>query len=153
WWSTPESRSAGMPVLPIANCRNDCHNQKGPDSIGAFFPSGAGVFIVLHKLVAWMRSEATRNPGKGRFARWLGRNWAHFTYATRVEPTWLELNQLDIPIAGLPPAFAGFRIVQMSDFHGGRHVTPTYLNEAVDLAHAQEPDVIVLTGDFIHKGF
>jgi predicted MPP superfamily phosphohydrolase len=32
-------------------------------------------------------------------------------------------------------------------------VTPAYLAEAVDLAQAQHPDLIVLTGDFVHKGF
>jgi predicted MPP superfamily phosphohydrolase len=58
------------------------------------------------------------------------------TYATRIEPTWLELNHLHIPIANLPAPFAGLRIVQMSDFHGGRQVTPAYLGEAVDLAQA-----------------
>jgi predicted MPP superfamily phosphohydrolase len=100
-----------------------------------------------------MRAEAKQYPSKGRVARWIGRNWARLTYATRIEPTWLELNQLQIPIANLPSAFTGLRIVQMSDFHGGRHVTPAYLGEAVALAQAQNPDVIVLTGDFIHKGF
>jgi predicted MPP superfamily phosphohydrolase len=109
--------------------------------------------MVLTKFVSWMRTEAQENPGKGRVARWVGRNWARLTYATRVEPTWLEVNHLQIPIANLPAPFAGMRIVQMSDFHGGHQVTPAYLGEAVDLAHAQNPDVLVLTGDFIHKGF
>ncbi|MCI0639453.1 MAG: metallophosphoesterase [Gemmataceae bacterium] len=108
--------------------------------------------MVLHNVVSWMRREALHR-GKSRFARWLGRSWARLTYATRVEPTWLEVNHLPIPIADLPPAFAGFRIAHLTDFHGGRRVTPGYLAEAVELAHAQEPDVIVLTGDFVHKGF
>lgn len=109
--------------------------------------------MVLNKLVAWMRTEARRGPGKGRVARWVGRHWAHLTYARRVEPTWLELNRHPISVYDLPPAFAGFRIVQMSDFHGGKGVRPSYLEEAVDLAQEQKGDVIVLTGDFIHKGF
>src|SRR5262249_23434681 len=58
-----------------------------------------------------------------------------------------------IPVADLPAGFGGFRIVQLSDFHGGRHVTSAYLDETVALAQAQAADVIVLTGDFIHKGF
>jgi predicted MPP superfamily phosphohydrolase len=65
----------------------------------------------------------------------------------------LELNQHDVPVAGLPEPFAGLRIVQLSDFHCSRQVTPGYLREAVELAQLQNPDVIVLTGDFIHKGF
>jgi predicted MPP superfamily phosphohydrolase len=75
------------------------------------------------------------------------------SYGYRIEPTWLELNRRDVPISGLPPSFSGFRIVQLSDFHCGRHVTPTYLAEAVDLAQAQDPDLVVLTGDFVHRGY
>ena len=47
---------------------------------------------------------------------------------------WLELNRCEVPITGLAPPFAGFRIVQLSDFHCSRQVTPAYLTEAVDLA-------------------
>jgi predicted MPP superfamily phosphohydrolase len=65
----------------------------------------------------------------------------------------LELTRLDIAIPDLPPAFEGFRIVHLSDFHGGHGVPQAYLKEAVDLANCQNPDLIALTGDFIHKGF
>ncbi len=109
--------------------------------------------MAVFKFVSWMRADAQENPGKGRVARWIGRNWARLTYATHIEPTWLELNRLHVPIANLATPFAGLRIVQMSDFHGGHQVTPAYLGEAVELAQAQNPDVIVLTGDFVHKGF
>ena len=94
-----------------------------------------------------------REQGGGKLARWIGRNWARLTYATRVEPTWLELNHHTIPVSNLPEAFHGLRLVQMSDFHAGGRVTSAYLHEAVDMAHAQNPQLIVLTGDFIHKGF
>jgi len=109
--------------------------------------------MLLNHLVGWLRSEARTGQAGGRWARWIGRNWARVTYALRVEPTWLELNQLEVPVAGLPEAFAGLRIAQLSDFHCSRQVTPTYLNEAVELAKSQEADVIVLTGDFVHKGY
>jgi predicted MPP superfamily phosphohydrolase len=104
------------------------------------------------KLVGWLRTEG-RLEGRGRWARWIGRGWARVHYATRVEPTWLELNRLDVPIADLPADLAGFRIVHLTDFHCSRYVTPAYLEEAVQLAQAEHGDVIVLTGDFIHKGF
>jgi predicted MPP superfamily phosphohydrolase len=107
---------------------------------------------MLHHFVGWLR-EARREPARGRWARWLGRGWARLTYAVRVEPTWLELNRLDVPVAALPAAFDGFRLVQLSDFHCSRQVTPAYLGEAVDLAAAQQADVVVLTGDFVHKGY
>lgn len=108
--------------------------------------------MALQKVMAWLRREAAENPGSSRVARWIGRNWARFTYAVHVEPTWLEVNLVDIAIRNLPASHDGFRIVQMSDFHAGKHVTEKYLGEAVSLAQAQNPDVLALTGDFIHKG-
>jgi predicted MPP superfamily phosphohydrolase len=107
--------------------------------------------IMLKSLVNWVRQP--NDSTKGRLARWVGKNWAHLNYARHVEPVWLELNRHPIPVRGLPPAFHGFRIVQMSDFHGDQRVTSAYLGEAVDLAQQQNADLIVLTGDFIHKGF
>src|SRR5262249_51967152 len=107
----------------------------------------------LRQLVGWLRREAPRGTAKQQCARWIGRNWARVHYACRVEPTWLEVNRCLIPIRGLPADFAGFKIVQLSDFHGSKQVTPAYLNQAVELAQAQEADLAVLTGDFIHRGY
>jgi predicted MPP superfamily phosphohydrolase len=104
-------------------------------------------------LMHWVQRERRPEHTRGRIARWLGRTWARVHYATRVEPTWLELTRHEVPVAELPPAFRGMRLVQMTDFHGSRKVTPGYLREAVELAQAQEPDLAVLTGDFIHHGF
>jgi predicted MPP superfamily phosphohydrolase len=108
---------------------------------------------VLHHLVGWLRAESRAGQGGGRWARWIGRNWARVSYALRVEPTWLEVNRHDVPVADLPAPFAGLRIVQLSDFHCSRQVTPAYLKEAVALTEAQQGDLVVLTGDFVHKGF
>ena len=108
---------------------------------------------MIHHLVGLLRAEARTGRSRGRWARWIGRNWARVSYGYRVEPTWLELNRCEIPISNLPSPFAGLKIVHLSDFHASRQVTPAYLGEAVHLAQAQSADVIVLTGDFIHKGF
>jgi len=108
---------------------------------------------MLNHLASWLRAHGRSHLSHRRWAHWLGRSWARVSYGYRVEPTWLELNHLDVPVADLPPAFAGFRIVQLSDFHCSRQVTPAYLDEAVELAQGQNGDLIVLTGDFIHKGY
>src|SRR6516165_5885783 len=111
-----------------------------------------GARMIQHML-GWLRAEARTGRARGRWARWIGRNWARVSYGYRIEPTWLELNHCTVPVAGLPPAFAGFRIAQLSDFHCSRQVTPDYLGEAVAMAQAQNPDLVVLTGDFIHRGY
>ena len=102
------------------------------------------------RTLAW---PAPRGRLTRRWARFIGRNWARVSYGYRVEPTWLERTRTVIRVQDLPPAFAGFRIVQLSDFHCGRRVSPGYLAEAVNLAQAQRPDIIVLTGDFVHRGY
>jgi predicted MPP superfamily phosphohydrolase len=104
-------------------------------------------------LVGWIRSESRKQRTRGHWARWLGRNWARVSYGYRIEPTWLEVNRINIAVADLPPAFAGFRIAQLSDFHASRHVTSAYLEEAIAMAHAEQPDLVVLTGDFVHVGY
>ncbi|MCS6850040.1 MAG: phosphodiesterase YaeI [Gemmataceae bacterium] len=106
-----------------------------------------------HRVVSWLRNESRRDRSRRRWARWIGRNWARISYAWRVEPTWLELNRCDVPIQDLPSPFDGLRIAQLSDFHCGRHVPLAYLQEAIELAQSERPDLIVLTGDFIHTGF
>ena len=108
---------------------------------------------MLHHLVGWIRSESRKDRPRGHWARWLGRNWARVNYGYRIEPTWLEVNRLSIKVTDLPPAFAGFRIAQLSDFHASKHVTSAYLEEAIAMAHAEEPDLVVLTGDFVHAGY
>ena len=108
---------------------------------------------MIQHMLGWLRAEARVGRARGRWARWIGRNWARMSYGYRVEPTWLEVNRFKVPIANLAPAFAGFRIVQLSDFHCSRQVTPAYLSEAVHLAQSEAPDLVVLTGDFVHRGY
>src|SRR5437868_11137206 len=103
---------------------------------------------MIQHMLGWLRSEARTGRAHGRWARWIGQNWARISYGYRVEPTWLELNHHDIAREGLSPAFSGFRIVQLSDFHCSRQVTPAYLPEAVGLAQSHNPALVLLTRDF-----
>jgi predicted MPP superfamily phosphohydrolase len=73
-------------------------------------------------------------------------------YVFGIEPTWLRTVRHEIPIASLDPRLDGMRIVQLSDLHVGAGVPLDYLREAADRALALEPDAIVVTGDFVHRG-
>jgi uncharacterized protein len=92
-------------------------------------------------------------PTGAAAARWLGRTWARLSYGRRVEPTWLESNEINLPVRDLPAPLAGLRIVHLTDFHGGEHLPPDYLDEVVDRTLSHRPDLIALTGDFVHKGY
>lgn len=58
----------------------------------------------------------------------------------------VRLNRIDLRLDGLPPAFDGFRLLQLSDLHAD--FLPEALRAAVDLAAGVEADVCLLTGDF-----
>jgi hypothetical protein len=99
--------------------------------------------------------DAAARPGAslaGRVARFVGRNWARIGYAYHVEPTWLAVNRVAVPVRGLPAALSGVKVAQLSDFHFGPHIPAGYLESAVERAAAEQPDLIALTGDFIDRG-
>ncbi len=63
-----------------------------------------------------------------------------------------ELAHHEVPIAGLDPRHDGLRIAQLSDVHVG--LTPErHVRHAVDLANRAEPDLVVMTGDYVTWGW
>lgn len=111
----------------------------------------AGCPSVFSKLQRFFGDAAPRSQERFRLARWVGRSLAHLSYAVLVEPTWLEVNHLEIPVAGGPPD-GRLRIVQLSDFHFQRRVPEKYIRHCIQSANAERPDLVALTGDYIHKG-
>lgn len=68
-----------------------------------------------------------------------------------VEPGWLRVDRKTIPLPSLPPAFDGLRICQLTDLHHGPWVSLDHIGEAIDAANSLHPDLIVLTGDYVHR--
>src|SRR5262245_53046181 len=93
-----------------------------------------------------------RGSAVGRMARFVGRNWARLGYAYHVEPTWLAVNRLALPVRDLPESLSGLRVAQLSDFHFGPHIPTGYLESAIERTAEERPDLITLTGDFIDRG-
>lgn len=63
-----------------------------------------------------------------------------------------EVKPVDIGIAGLPEAFDGYRIVQISDLHVGSYGGDTsYIESLVDTINALHPDAIFFTGDIVNR--
>ena len=60
-----------------------------------------------------------------------------------------EITELPIEIPGLDPLFDGYRIVQIADLHLGHWLSPERLRGVVELINRQEPDLVVITGDFV----
>jgi predicted MPP superfamily phosphohydrolase len=59
------------------------------------------------------------------------------------------LRRIDLPIERLPSAFDGLRIAQLTDLHLGMPLTGQSVRRAVAAVMEQQPDLIVLTGDYI----
>ncbi len=74
-------------------------------------------------------------------------------YARGIEPRWLAIKTIDVNIAGLAPVFEGYKIVQLTDLHARSGVMDRQqLAKVARLATQQQPDLIVLTGDYITSG-
>jgi predicted MPP superfamily phosphohydrolase len=70
-------------------------------------------------------------------------------YGTELEPGWLKRERISVPLPRLPAAFDGYRIVQLSDIHVGPGTAPGTIDRAIKMALAMQPDLLVLTGDFV----
>ena len=70
-------------------------------------------------------------------------------YAWRFEPHWVEVVERPLPVAQLPVALTGKRLVQISDLHVGPRVDDEYLMATLDRVRDLSPDILVITGDFV----
>lgn len=62
---------------------------------------------------------------------------------------WLQTRSVDLRMNRIPAKLKGTRIVHISDLHLGRTVSPRYLKHCLDRVNTLEPDIVVLTGDYI----
>jgi uncharacterized protein len=70
-------------------------------------------------------------------------------YTRTIEPSWFEITSVPVRMAGMAPAFNGYRIAQISDLHLGDWLTPAQLAQVVRMVNGLGADLIAVTGDFI----
>lgn len=69
------------------------------------------------------------------------------------EPDSLVVRQTELHLAHWPSSLDGLRIVHLSDLHvGSPWIDLAKLREVVRLSNAAQPDLIVLTGDYVING-
>lgn len=118
-------------------------------------------WVVIRDIIALFLWLLRRTEG-GRFASWYlpySKNIQAgiiLTVAmiTSVYGVWQatkvpDVRTIEITIPHLPSELDGFVIVQLSDTHIGPILQKEWLEEVVAKTNAIEPDMIVLTGDFI----
>lgn len=64
-------------------------------------------------------------------------------------PNQFKIEQHEITLAALAPAFDGYRIVQISDIHMGTWMNAERLSGLVTLVNQLSADTLVFTGDFL----
>ncbi len=60
-----------------------------------------------------------------------------------------QVRQVDVAIAGLPAAFDGYRVLQLTDIHASRLLTGDWVAQVVAESNALKPDLVVITGDLV----
>lgn len=74
-------------------------------------------------------------------------------YAGEIARHWIEVSENDVFIPGLPPAFEGFRIAQISDIHMDEFTEAFFVRDVVNRVNSLNPDAVFLTGDFVTAEF
>ncbi|WP_088893734.1 metallophosphoesterase [Leptolyngbya ohadii] len=62
----------------------------------------------------------------------------------------LRIEEITIPISQLPSSLHQTRLVQLSDLHyDGLRLSEAMLEEAIEASNALQPDLVMLTGDYV----
>lgn len=94
-----------------------------------------------------------RPMSRRRFFRAAAAGWVAglgaLSYARFVEPHWVHVERRAMPIANLPDALLGRRLVHITDLHVGHIVDDDYLKAMLRWVNGLRPDVLAITGDFM----
>lgn len=116
---------------------------------------GAAVPIAVASIVAPVVELALGRPPALPFRFALGAYGVALALAVWgvfVRRRWVEVHEVEVKVAGLPSAFDGYRVAQLSDLHIGG-LTPRAWGEAwARRANAHAPDLVAVTGDLVTSG-
>lgn len=117
-----------------------------------------GVIVLLsvaHLIIdaVLLASKALPGPGWAMPAPWrygvallmMGTSAYAVSQAIRVPP----LKDVELSVKGLPTAFDGYRLLQLTDLHISRLFPAAWTQAVVERSLAADVDLIVVTGDFI----
>ena len=88
-----------------------------------------------------------------RFLKWgcLSAVGLAASYPVFIERYIIKVNTYRIPVPHLPPSFAGFRIVHLTDLHLGFLVPLRVIRGVVSKTNSLPRDLVVCTGDYVHE--
>jgi len=91
-------------------------------------------------------SSAVRS--EGRISSLAG-NLSKMARAALEEANRLAIEEVEIGLRRLPEGLDGLRVVHLSDIHHSPFVDLEHIERTVEISNRLEPDMIVLTGDFV----
>ncbi|MGI8468363.1 MAG: metallophosphoesterase [Pyrinomonadaceae bacterium] len=75
-----------------------------------------------------------------------------FGYAFFIEPDELIVRDYNLKVKNWSPKLNNFKIVAIADIHGGSNfIDEAKIRKIVELTNAQNPDIIVLLGDYVSQ--
>lgn len=76
-----------------------------------------------------------------------------YTYTTYISTVKIKVREYRITSNKIPSSLSSLKIVQFSDLHFGTTMFLENLREVKELSNERKPDVVVFTGDLIHKKY
>jgi uncharacterized protein len=87
----------------------------------------------------------------GSFLTFLGLSSGGYLYANRIEPSLLDIQELQIKHPLIPNSFDGIKMIQFSDTHLGFQYNLHQFNQLVKKINSLKPDIILFTGDLMDE--
>lgn len=69
-----------------------------------------------------------------------------------IEPYWLKIKHITFQDENIPESFEELKIVFVADFHHGPTTGLPFIRHVVKKINEQEPDIVLLGGDYVYKG-
>lgn len=111
---------------------------------------------LFNYLLSFFTQTESTYPGRRKFLSLIGWGIAGVFSALIIDGIIFgkyrhRVRKVKMKIAGLPAIFKGYKIVQISDVHSGSFFHPEKLQKAIDLINAQNPDLVLFTGDMVNN--
>ncbi|MDX5346477.1 MAG: metallophosphoesterase [Hymenobacteraceae bacterium] len=112
-------------------------------------------FRLFQKISQKTEAEQPLVPGRRKFISQAALilasiPFASFVYGIAKGKYAYTVHRHTLYFEGLPAAFDGFKITQLSDIHAGSFDDAAAVQEGIDLVKAQNPDLFVFTGDLVN---
>ena len=123
-------------------------------SRGEFTQSSPGDALSLRRVITTVPAIEKRTLTRRQFMQLsaLAAGGGLVAYSSMWDRHHLDVREQTIYLRQLPEAFRGLRIAQISDIHFDDLTEPYFVREVVRRVNSANPDIVLLTGDFVTSG-